>query len=192
MDSVLNLFTAFGLASSAGLNAYIPLLVTGIVARYTDIITLQGSFATLENPWVLLTLGLLLIVEMLVDKIPAVDSVNDVIHTVIRPAAGAILFAANAGSIGFMDPTLAVVLGLLAAGSIHATKTAARPMVTATTAGIGNPIVSVVEDVTSLAAALIAIFIPVLMAIVGTIVFVIIVRWWWSRRNHPLPANMVL
>jgi hypothetical protein len=192
MESVLNLFTAFGLSSSAGLNAYIPLLVTGVVARYTDIITLQGPFATLENPWVLLTLGVLLIIEMLVDKVPAVDSVNDIIHTLIRPAAGAILFAAQAGNIDFMDPTVAVVLGLIAAGSVHATKTAARPMITASTAGFGNPVVSAVEDATSFVASLIAIFLPVLMAILGTIFFLVVTRWWWGRRTRPLPADTSL
>ncbi len=192
MDSILHLFTAFGLASSAGLNAYIPLLITGLVARYTDLLTLEGAFTTLENPWVLLTLGVLLLVEMLVDKIPAVDSLNDVIHTVIRPATGAILFAANAGAIGFLDPTLAVVLGLLAAGSIHATKTAARPLVTASTLGIGNPIVSIAEDVISFFGSIFAIFFPLLMGGITILFFLFIGRWWWGRRGQPLTADQML
>ena len=77
MDALLNLFTAFGLSSSAGLNAYIPLLITGLAARYTDIINLEGAFANLENPWVLLVLTILLIIEMFVDKVPTLDTVND-------------------------------------------------------------------------------------------------------------------
>lgn len=192
MESVLSFFTAFGLSSAAGLNAYIPLLITGLVARYTDLLTLDGSFRTLENPWVLLTLGVLLLVEMTVDKIPAADSLNDVIHTVVRPAAGALLFAANAGAINHIDPTLAVVLGLLAAGSVHATKTAARPVITATTLGIGNPVVSAVEDIVSFLAALIAIFVPILMAFLVTFAFLFIARWWWGRRGRPLPADVAL
>ena len=46
---ILAILTAFGLSSAAGLNAYIPLLLTGLVARYSDLITLQGAFATLEE-----------------------------------------------------------------------------------------------------------------------------------------------
>jgi hypothetical protein len=192
MDALLNFFTAFGLSSSAGLNAYIPLLITGLVARYTDLLSLNGPFATLENPWVLLTLAVLLLVEMLVDKVPVADSVNDVIHTVVRPAAGAILFAANTGAVGGLDPTLAVVLGLLAAGAVHATKTAARPVITASTFGVGNPVVSLVEDVISFVASVVAIFAPIVIAIVGTISFLLIGRWWWGRRNRPLPADALL
>jgi hypothetical protein len=192
MESLLNLFTAFGLSSSAGLNAYIPLLVTGLVARYTDLLTLEGPFATLEHPVVLVTLGVLLLLEMVVDKIPAVDSINDVIHTVVRPAAGAILFAANAGAIGFMDPTLAVVLGLVAAGGVHATKTAARPAITASTMGMGNPVVSFVEDVIAFFTSLLAIFLPILMAIAGAIGVVFGVQWWWRRRHRRLPADAML
>ncbi|HEX8683583.1 MAG TPA: DUF4126 domain-containing protein [Ardenticatenaceae bacterium] len=192
MESLLSFFTAFGLSSSAGLNAYIPLLITGLVARYTDLLGLSGPFATLENPWVLLTLAVLLLVEMLVDKVPGADSLNDVIHTVVRPAAGAILFAANAGSISYVDPTLAVVLGLLSAGAVHATKTAARPLVTATTFGVGNPVVSFVEDVVSFFVSILAIFAPIIVAIVGTISFLVIGRWWWRRRDHPLPADALL
>lgn len=180
---VTAILTAFGLSTAAGLNAYIPLLLTGVVARYTDLITLQGPFATLENPWVLLTLGVLLIIEMLVDKIPAVDSLNDVIHSVIRPAAGAILFAANSGQVG-LDPTLAVVLGLVVAGSIHATKTAARPVITASTLGTGNALVSALEDGVSLTASILAIFLPLVMGIFGLILFLVIARWWWGRRSR--------
>ena len=192
MESILSLFTAFGLSSSAGLNAYIPLLITGLVARYTELLALEGPFAALENPWVLGTLAVLLLIEILVDKIPAVDSLNDVIHSVIRPAAGAILFAANTGTVTSMDPALAVVLGLLAAGSIHATKTVARPAVTATTGGIGNPVVSTVEDVLAVIGSLLAIFLPVVMGVILIVSGVLIGRWWWRRRDRALTRDPVL
>jgi hypothetical protein len=184
MESILSFFTAFGLSSSAGLNAYIPLLITGLVARYTDLITLSRPFDTLENPYVLITLGVLLIIEMGVDKVPALDTLNDVIHTVVRPAAGAVLFAAQAGVIGQMDVTLAAVLGLLAAGTIHATKASVRPMVTATTGGMGNWVVSAVEDVVSLTASLLAIFVPMIMGILLIITLFFVIRWWWGRRQR--------
>lgn len=183
MDAFLNFFTAFGLSSSAGLNAYIPLLITGLVARYTDWLTLSGPFQTLENPYVLITMAVLLVIEMGVDKIPALDTVNDVIHTVIRPAAGAVLFAAQAGVISDMDVALAAVLGLVAAGTIHATKASVRPVVTATTGGLGNAVVSTIEDIVAIGASLLAIFIPAIMAIVLLITVFFIVRWWFARRR---------
>lgn len=185
---IFNIFTAFGLSSSAGLNAYIPLLMTGLMARYTSLITLQEPFTALENPWVLGTITILLFIEMLVDKIPALDSVNDLIHTFIRPAAGALLFAAGSGAVGQIDSAFAIILGLLSAGSIHATKTAIRPVVTASTAGIGNPVVSVIEDVIAFVATLLAIVVPVLMAIISAIVFLLIARWWWRRRGRERPV----
>ncbi len=100
MDVLLGIFSAFGLSASAGLNAYIPLLVVGVVAHYfPNMLTLNSPWNTLANPWILILLGILVIVEMLADKVPAVNHVNDLIQTVVRPAAGAIAFAASAQSV---------------------------------------------------------------------------------------------
>ncbi len=77
MDALFGIMTAFGLSASAGLNAYIPLLVVGVIAHYTDWINLNPPYDLLSNPWVLIVVGMLLIVEMLADKIPAVNHVND-------------------------------------------------------------------------------------------------------------------
>src|SRR3972149_9022296 len=96
MDLLLGIFSAFGLSASAGLNAYIPLLVVGVVAHYTDWITLNSPWDLLANPWILILLGILVLMEMLADKFPAVNHVHDAIQTFVRPAAGAIAFAASA------------------------------------------------------------------------------------------------
>ena len=178
MDAVLNVFTAFGISSAAGLNAYLPLLAVALIARYTDWITLRPPFDALTNPAVIALLVLLLLIEMTVDKIPAVDSVNDVIQTIIRPAAGAILFAASNNVISDMTPVLAMALGILAAGTVHSAKATARPVVTGTTMGIANPIVSVVEDVLSLTVTIVAILMPVLI-----VLFLAVVLIWWMRRR---------
>jgi len=66
-----------------------PLLIVGLLARHTALIALKSPWSTLTHPVVLIILAVLLLIEMTVDKIPAVDTVNDVIQTVIRPAAGA-------------------------------------------------------------------------------------------------------
>jgi hypothetical protein len=162
---MIGVLAAFGLAGATGLNAYLPLLIVGLLARYTDLITLQSPWNALENPWVLGVLVVLLAVEMAVDKIPAADTVNDVIQTALRPAAGAILFAASGNVISDMSPVLAMICGLLMAFGVHAAKATVRPVVTATTGGLGNPVVSVTEDVVSGTTTLIAVIFPVVAAL---------------------------
>src|SRR5512143_3078969 len=104
MSALLNIFSAFGLSASAGLNAYIPLLTVGVVAHYTDLIKLQSPWDTLANPWILILLGILLSIEMLAAKIPAVNHPNDRIQTSVRPAAGAVALAASTNVITGMHP----------------------------------------------------------------------------------------
>jgi uncharacterized membrane protein len=107
MDALFGIMTAFGLSASAGLNAYIPLLVVGVIAHYSDLIVLNAPYDLLANPWVIIVVGVLLIIEMLADKLPAVNHVNDIIQTGIRPAAGAIIFAASANAITNVHPIIA-------------------------------------------------------------------------------------
>ncbi len=183
MDVLLGVFSAFGLSASAGLNAYIPLLVVGVLAHYTHLIQLKEPWNLLANPWILILLGVLLIIEMLADKIPAVNHINDAIQTFIRPAAGAIAFAASTDVIHGINPVLALACGLLVAGSVHVVKSAAvRPLVTATTAGAGNVPVSIAEDVTSTAVSFLSVILPAVIGILIAIV-IILLLWWWARRR---------
>ena len=140
METLLGVFSAFGLSASAGLNAYIPLLVVGVIAHYfPDTLKLSQPWDLIANPWILILLGVLVIIEMLADKIPAVNHINDLIQTVVRPIAGAIVFAASAHVVTDIHPVLALACGLLVAGSVHVAKSAVvRPVVTATTGGAGN------------------------------------------------------
>jgi hypothetical protein len=166
---------AIGLSTSAGLNAYLPLLVVGLTARYTNLIRLNGPWDILANGWVLAFLAVLLLIEMIVDKIPAVDTLNDGIQTVGRPLAGAVLFAAGSGMAGELHPVLAVIAGLLIAGTVHAAKTLARPAVTVITGGMGNWLVSLLEDVLSLILAILAILVPLLVLLLiaaGVLIFI--------------------
>ncbi len=70
LGHVLETLTGIGLATSAGLNAYIPLLMIGLLGRFTDLITLPGPWQWLENGWVLGVLAVLLAIEFVADKIP--------------------------------------------------------------------------------------------------------------------------
>lgn len=185
MLSILShILTAFGLSSASGLNAYIPLLIVALAARFTGLIQLNPPFDVLVNEWVIGVLVVLLAIEIVVDKIPAADSINDAIQTFIRPAAGAILFAASTNAIN-LNPVIAVILGLVLAFGVHAAKATARPVVTATTGGLGNAFVSVGEDVVSTGITLAAILLPALIGVVLGLVLI----WWVRRALRPKPVN---
>jgi hypothetical protein len=188
---VLDILSAFGLSAATGLNAYLPLLIVGLLGRSTDWITLKSPWTILENTWVLVVLAVLLAIETAVDKIPAVDTANDVIQTLIRPAAGAILFASGSNVISEISPVAAMICGLLVAGSVHAAKASARPMITAGTGGMGNPVVSVVEDVISGVWTLISIVFPVLAAIFVAMLLGLFIWWRIRRRRRRVARNSV-
>jgi len=186
----MDIFSAFGLSASAGLNAYIPLLVVALLAKFTNLITLKSPWNTLESWWVIGVLVILSIVEFFADKFPAINHVNDIIQTAIRPIAGAIVFASSASIITDIHPVLAMVMGLLVAGSVHAVKSlAVRPAVTATTGGAGNVPVSIAEDVTSTVISITAIVLPVLIAVMLVMVGAFFVLLIWRRINRERVAN---
>lgn len=179
---VLELLMGIGLATSAGLNAYIPLVMIGLLARYTDVITLPSAWSWLENGWTLVILGVLLVIEVVADKIPVIDHVNDVIQTVVRPGAGGIAFGvATSSQTALVDDPgqffgsndwVPVAVGTLIGLVVHAMKAAVRPIVNVTTAGIGAPAVSTAEDAFSVSMSLAAILFPFL--IIG---FLIVMIW---------------
>jgi hypothetical protein len=179
---VTAVITGLGLAGAAGLNAYVPLLVVGLLGR-AGVLHLSAPYDSLSDTPVLLVLGVLFAIEFLADKVPGVDSVNDVVQTVVRPAAGAVLMAGSLGIGTDLPPWVGVVAGIITAGGIHATKAAARPGVNVSTAGVGGPVVSLVEDAVSLAASLLAVLAPLLL-----VVFVAALVWWlrraWIRRRE--------
>ncbi|MGC5020461.1 DUF4126 domain-containing protein [Micromonospora sp. DT47] len=188
---MFEVLTGTGLAASAGLNAYIPLLTMGLLARYTDLIDLPGGWQWLGNGWVMLILAVLLAVEVVADKVPVVDHVNDVVQTVVRPTAGGLAFGAGSSSetVTVSDPGsffssnqwVPVVTGVVIAFGVHLLKSAARPVVNATTAGFGAPVASTAEDATSVVMSLVAIILPVLVLafLVGMVVFL----FWFLRRR---------
>ncbi len=187
MQLLTGIFTAFGLSASAGLNAYIPLLIVGLLGHYTNLMTLNPPWDTLSNPWIILLLCFLVIIEMLADKIPAVNHLNDAIQTFIRPTAGAIAFAASAHNVTNVSPVLALACGLLVAGTVHVAKAGAlRPVVTATTGGAGNVPVSIAEDVVSTVLSILAIIVPILVGTLLIVLAAFIVYWLYRRANRHL------
>jgi hypothetical protein len=179
---LLSVFTAFGLSASAGLNAYIPLLVVALLAKFTSLIKLNPPWDTLTSWWIIALLLLLSAVEFFADKIPAVNHINDIIQTIIRPAAGAVAFAASTNVISGIHPAVALGAGLLVAGSVHAVKSiAVRPAVTAATGGAGNIPVSVAEDVTSTVISILSVVIPVLIAALIVLVTSWLIWLMWRK-----------
>ncbi|MFE9954173.1 DUF4126 domain-containing protein [Micromonospora sp. NPDC005299] len=189
---MLEVLTGSGLAASAGLNAYIPLLLMGVLARYTDLMELPSGWQWLGNGWVLLILAVLLAVEMVADKVPVVDHVNDVVQTVVRPTAGGLAFGAGSSSetVTVSDPDtffsshqwVPVIVGVLLALGVHLLKSAARPVINATTAGFGAPVASTAEDATSAVMSVVAILLPVLV-LVFLLGFVAFLFWFLRRRR---------
>lgn len=192
-EALGSLGAAFGLATSAGLNAYIPLLIVALAARFPlndPLVQLSEPYNLMGSWWVIGLLVVLLFIEMTVDKIPAVDTINDVVQTFVRPAAGAILFAANANFVTDIHPAVALLAGLLLAGSIHAAKGVVRPFVTATTGGTGNWLVSLIEDIIAFFVSLLSILIPILAFLVALVLAVWIFRLYRRRqRRKPTPYN---
>ncbi|NLG72046.1 MAG: DUF4126 domain-containing protein [Chloroflexi bacterium] len=189
VELLSGVFSAFGLSASAGLNAYIPLLVVALLARFTSLIKLSSPWDTLTSGWVIALLVVLSLVEFFADKIPAVNHVNDAIQTFVRPVAGALVFAASAQVITEMHPVLSLSAGLILAGGVHAVKAAAvRPAVTATTGGVGNVPVSILEDVVSTVLSILAVIIPVFVAAITILITAFLVWWLWRRSRRASAA----
>lgn len=169
----MELSSALGLATSAGLNAYIPLLAYGLLARYTDIVSLPEGWMWLSNPILLAIVAVLLAIELVADKIPAVDSVNDILQTLVRPTSGGLMFASAFGADNiadantFSDPQtwVLLVVGFGIALAMHLLKMGTRPVINTGTVGVGAPVASTAENVVAASLTGAALFAPVLVLI---------------------------
>jgi hypothetical protein len=184
---VLAALTGMGLSAAAGLNAYIPFLVVALIARFTDYIVLPVGYEWIESNWAIGIGAALLLAEVVLDKIPAVDTINDTIQTFIRPSMGGLIFAATTAAAQLDNstwmkdnPWVSVVLGVLISGLVHAGKMAARPAINLGTVGTGAPVVSTVEDVGSLGLSLIALIAPVLVIVCLALLAWVLI-WMWLR-----------
>ncbi len=193
---MLELLTGAGLAAAAGLNAYIPLLIMGAAGRF-DWIQLPSGWVWLENEWVMVVLGVLLVIEIVADKVPAVDSVNDWIQTVVRPASGGIVFAGGVGTstVAVEDPDAffssgawaPVLIGIGLALLVSLAKSAIRPVANLATGGAAAPALSTAEDGASIALAALALVAPILVLIALALLlwaFIALLRRMRRRRRE--------
>lgn len=184
-EAAIGLMTALGLSTATGLNAYLPLLILGGLARWTDLITLDAPYDTLSEPGVMLAIGAIALVDFVGDKVPALDSVLHAIGLVVAPVAGALVALAATGN-DVVDPAFAVVIGVAAAGATHGARTMVRPASTAFTGGAGNPVLSLGEDTVSTVLAFSAVIVPVvafLMVVALAWLLVWGVRRAWRSRS---------
>lgn len=194
---MLAALTGMGLSAAAGLNAYIPFLIVALVARFTDVITLPATYAWIESWWAIGIGAVLLFTEVVLDKIPAVDTVNDAVQTFIRPSVGGLIFAATSAAEEIDQstwmaehPWVGVGLGVIVSGLVHTGKVVARPPINAGTLGMGAPVVSAAEDTASVGLSLIAIFVPVLVVVallllaVGLFLLYRRIRRWRRSRSN--------
>ncbi|MEV4738340.1 MULTISPECIES: DUF4126 domain-containing protein [unclassified Microbacterium] len=184
------------LAASAGLNAWMPLFLLGLADRLLPPVELPSAWAWLSSDLALWIVGALLVLEIVADKIPALDSINDVIQSILRPASGGIAFGAGAGAqtVAVGDPAsffadsawVPVAVGIVIALAVHVIKATARLAANATTGGLAAPVLSTAEDGASFALAAAAILGPILAAVLllALIVLVIVLLRRRARRRR--------
>ncbi|MCP4902402.1 MAG: DUF4126 domain-containing protein [bacterium] len=174
------ILTVLAIASAAGINAYATLLVLGLCVRF-ELVPLQSTTAEFfTNPWVLGLLTVLYLIEFVADKIPAVDHVWDVIHTFIRPLAGAVASIAVVGGSGEGWVILAAVVGGATSLLSHGVKATGRVATTTLTGGSANWMISLVEDVIAIVGSLLALLAP----FVALTILLAALAWLISRRRN--------
>jgi small basic protein len=166
------------LAASAGLRAWLPLLLAGGLARL-GVLDLGPSFQFLASTKALVLFGIATAIELVGDKIPAVDHALDVIGTPLRPAAGALLAASVLGTV--TDPLTSVVLGTAVGAPSalvpHAAKSALRAASTTVTGGLANPLLSILEDAISIATFVLAVLVPLAVVVLLGLTLYLASRW---------------
>ncbi|ANS78758.1 putative transmembrane protein [Serinicoccus hydrothermalis] len=188
---MLAALTGAGLSAAAGLNAYIPFILIALIARFTDVINLPHQYAWIESNWAIGIAAVLLLSEVVLDKVALVDHLNDAVGTFVRPATGGLIFAATTAAADFEqgssfmqdNPWVGVLLGIITAGIVHTGKAVTRPVVNTTTGGLGTPVVSAAEDGAAITLSLVAIFLPVL------VIFLLLLLLWgafvlWRRGRN--------
>ena len=175
------------LAAAAGLRAWLPLLVAGGLARL-GVLQLGATFQFLASDKALAIFGIATVIELVGDKIPAVDHALDAIGTPLRPVIGAVLAASVLGTV--TDPLTGALLGVAVGAPTalvpHVAKSALRAVSTTTTAGLANPALSFVEDAITVVLLIGAVLVPVL--VVALVAFTLVVAARWLRRRTLAPA----
>ena len=179
---LIHVSMGIGLAACAGLRAFLPLFVVALAGRL-ELVTLSDSFAWLASWPALIVFGAAVVVEVLSDKFPIVDNFLDSVQVFVKPIAGALVAATVVEAWAPLYVTVvAIIGGGSAAGLVHVAKAKVRLVSSATTAGLGNPVLSVSEDVGALAGSVVSLVVPqlvILMLLLGAVL-----AWLLWRRGQ--------
>jgi uncharacterized protein DUF4126 len=186
---VPSLAMGIGLAACAGIRAWLPLLMVGALARW-GIIELGPSFQFIAGNRALVLFGVATVIEILADKIPAVDHALDSLSTVLRPAAGSLLAASVLWQVS--DPLTALALGVAVGAPTslvpHAAKSLLRAASTTFTGGLANPFISILEDLMTVALFVLTVLVPIVVAAVLVLIGLLVARRLFRRSPAPLAA----
>lgn len=186
---VPSLAMGIGLAACAGIRAWLPLLLAGGMARW-GIIELGSSFQFIASDRALILFGVATVIEILADKVPAVDHALDTLSTVLRPAAGSLLAASVLWQVS--DPLTALALGVAVGAPTslvpHAAKSVLRAASTTFTGGLANPFISILEDLIAVALFVLTVLVPVVVAAFLVLVGLLVARRIQRRSPAPLTA----
>lgn len=181
----LPLLMGLGLSASSGMNAYLPLIIIAMVDRIRDGDLLSGGYDFISTIPAITVLLVLTTVELVADKSPAYRA-NDVLQSIIRPAAGALAFMASASTTDF-NLVAALLIGLVVAGGVHATKSAFRLRFPPKLRAIFVPAFSFAEDFYAAVMATLALVLPIVVPVLLIPVAGIAI-WTISRRPDSGPA----
>lgn len=185
LQHVFPLLLGLGLSASTGLNTFLPLLLLAGAARFHVAgITLGDKFGWLTSDAAMITLIIACVVELIADKIPAVDHFLDSAGTFVRPVAGAL---ASASVLTGVDPMVAAIVGIIVGGptslGMHTLKAGTRVASSVTTFGCANPVISILEDIVSFSLSLLAIFAPIFVPLALAILVWVLWRVMKRVRN---------
>jgi hypothetical protein len=172
----------FALAATVGLRTFLPLLAAGLLARF-GYVDLGNSFEWMSRTPALVVFGSAVVFEVMADKVPGLDHALHVVESFVKPVAGTLIAASLFTN---LDPTMAVVLGLIGggtiAGAVHIAKGTTRAASTALTGGLGNPFLSLLDDVLAVGGIVLAILAPLIAALIVLVLVVGGLRLIFRRR----------
>ncbi|MBS1162725.1 MAG: transrane protein [Burkholderiaceae bacterium] len=175
LDTAQLIAVASVLGFASGIRLYLVLFVVGL-AGYMQWVPLPAGLQLLAQPWVLGASGLMMTVEFLADKIPAVDSLWDTVHTLIRIPAGAALAAAMLGVDSATWTTVAALLGGSLAATSHFTKAGGRALINTSPEPFSNVVASTAEDV--LAGGLLLLVLAYPWVAAGVVLMLVLLAVW--------------
>lgn len=187
-----------GFSFAAGVNLYATVAILGLAARY-GWVSLPAQFQAFNNDVVIWSAIVLYVIEFFADKIPYVDTLWDILHTLIRPLGGALIAVTTLGEASpTVEGLVALLGGTVAAGS-HLTKTSTRAAANTSPEPFSNWILSITEDLFVVGLGFLALQYPVAALVVALALTVLVVifaativrrvRRWFGRASRSQRAS---